>query len=103
MAQRYGGRCRRRREQCLAKTHTSKTTAEKATTARSCPGIFPLCLSCEVVAETMTEKAARERLDKWLWQARFYRSRILAQEAAVSGRVRVNGNRVEKPGVGIKC
>jgi ribosome-associated heat shock protein Hsp15 len=56
-----------------------------------------------MVAEKMTEKAARERLDKWLWQARFYRSRALAQAAASAGRVRVNGNRVDKPGLGIKC
>jgi ribosome-associated heat shock protein Hsp15 len=56
-----------------------------------------------MVTESMTGKAPRERLDKWLWQARFYKSRALAQNAASSGRVRVNGNRVEKPGLGIKC
>ena len=51
----------------------------------------------------MSGKAPRERIDKWLWQARFYRSRALAQNATNSGRVRVNGQRVEKPGQGIKC
>ena len=50
----------------------------------------------------MNEKAERERLDKWLWQARFYRSRALAQQAAMSGRIRLNGLRVEKAGHGIK-
>jgi len=40
----------------------------------------------------------RIRLDKWLWCARFYRSRALAQAACGSGRLRLNGNRVEKPG-----
>ena len=39
------------------------------------------------------------RIDKWLWHARFYRSRPLAQEAAQSGLIRVNGNRVVKPSV----
>ncbi len=51
----------------------------------------------------MTDKALRERIDKWLWHARFYRNRELAQQAASSGRVRLNGNRVEKPGQSIKC
>ena len=40
----------------------------------------------------------RSRLDKWLFHARFYRTRPLAQAAAAAGRVRLNGARVEKPG-----
>jgi ribosome-associated heat shock protein Hsp15 len=36
------------------------------------------------------------RIDKWLWYARFYRSRLRAQEAAASGLIRLNGSRVEK-------
>jgi len=43
-----------------------------------------------------------DRLDKWLWCARFYRTRALAQEACESGLIRLNGNRVEKPGREIK-
>jgi ribosome-associated heat shock protein Hsp15 len=38
------------------------------------------------------------RLDKWLWCARFYRTRALAQEACAKGRIRVNGSRIKKPG-----
>lgn len=38
------------------------------------------------------------RLDKWLWQARFFKSRSLACEAVESGLCRVNGHRVSKPG-----
>ena len=38
------------------------------------------------------------RLDKWLFHARFYRTRPLAQAAAAAGRVRLNGMRVDKPG-----
>ena len=37
------------------------------------------------------------RIDKWLFHARFYRTRPLAQAAAAKGRIRLNGTRVEKP------
>ena len=37
------------------------------------------------------------RIDKWLFHARFYRTRPLAQAAAAKGKLRLNGNRVEKP------
>ncbi len=37
-----------------------------------------------------------DRLDKWLWCARFYRSRELAREACESGLLRLNGHRIEK-------
>ena len=43
-----------------------------------------------------------ERLDKWLFHARFYRTRPLAQAAASAGKVRLNGARVDKPGHGVK-
>jgi ribosome-associated heat shock protein Hsp15 len=36
------------------------------------------------------------RIDKWLWHARFCKTRAIAQEKAASGRIRLNGNRVEK-------
>jgi ribosome-associated heat shock protein Hsp15 len=42
--------------------------------------------------------APRLRIDKWLWQARFFRSRTLAAEVVEAGRLRVNGQRIGKPG-----
>ena len=48
----------------------------------------------------MTEE--RGRIDKWLWHARFYRSRALAQQAAASGVLRLNGTRVEKPSAAVQ-
>lgn len=45
----------------------------------------------------MSEAAARQRLDKWLWFARFARTRSAAQDLIASGHVRLNGRRVAAP------
>jgi ribosome-associated heat shock protein Hsp15 len=37
----------------------------------------------------------RQRLDKWLWFARFAKSRTLAAKLIVSGFVRINGQRTD--------
>jgi ribosome-associated heat shock protein Hsp15 len=42
--------------------------------------------------------AQKLRLDKWLWQARFFKSRTLAAEVIAEGHVRVNGTRISRPG-----
>ena len=43
-------------------------------------------------AETPSD---RVRLDKWLWAARFYKTRSLAAQAIDGGRVKLNGERAK--------
>jgi len=46
----------------------------------------------------MTTKEAQDnsvRLDKWLWAARFFKTRALAAQAVAGGKVRVNGERAK--------
>jgi ribosome-associated heat shock protein Hsp15 len=45
---------------------------------------------------------ARIRLDKWLWHARVVKTRGLAQELVEKGRVRVNRQKTDAPGKGVK-
>lgn len=42
------------------------------------------------------------RIDKWLWHARFFRTRTLAQTQVTSGKVRVNSQRVTKANHAVK-
>ena len=43
----------------------------------------------------MTEEALR--IDKWLWYARFFKSRAMASRMVASGRLRINGESISKP------
>jgi ribosome-associated heat shock protein Hsp15 len=42
------------------------------------------------------------RIDKWLWHARFSKTRAIAQEKATRGHIRLNGQRVEKASVAVR-
>jgi len=46
-------------------------------------------------ANLSTPASTRQRVDKWLWAARFYKTRSLAAQAIDAGHVRVDGERVK--------
>ncbi|MCF6315070.1 MAG: RNA-binding S4 domain-containing protein [Marinosulfonomonas sp.] len=45
------------------------------------------------------QTADKGRVDKWLWYARFFKTRGLAAKLVTGGHLRVNGNRIGKPSV----
>ena len=46
--------------------------------------------------DNANEHSARVRIDKWLWAARFYKTRGLSAEAIDSGKIEVNGERAKR-------
>ncbi len=44
-----------------------------------------------------TEGTNKLRLDKWLWQARFFKTRSLSAKQVSGGHVRLNSTKVHKP------
>lgn len=54
-------------------------------------------------ASTRTEASLpSQRLDRWLWFARFFKTRTLATNTVTTGKVRVNGERVSRAARAIK-
>ena len=45
----------------------------------------------------MSEPVEKLRVDKWLWHARFFKTRSLAASRAKTGAVRINGTVTHKP------
>ena len=49
----------------------------------------------------MSEGRETQRLDLWLYQARFFKTRALAARLAKAGRIRIGGERTDKPHRGV--
>ncbi|MCR9157366.1 MAG: RNA-binding S4 domain-containing protein [Rhodobacteraceae bacterium] len=45
----------------------------------------------------MAEPVQKLRIDKWLWHARFFKTRSLAAKIVSGGKLRVNGQPISKP------
>jgi len=43
----------------------------------------------------MSAEETKVRLDKWLWAARFFKTRALASEAVTGGKVHLGGHRIK--------
>lgn len=46
--------------------------------------------------------ALTQRLDRWIWHARFLRAREACADLIRSGHVRLNGHRITQPGHGVR-
>ncbi|MCF6445168.1 RNA-binding S4 domain-containing protein [Nereida sp. MMG025] len=51
----------------------------------------------------MSDQIQSQRLDKWLWHARFFKTRTLAGRVISEGKVRVDGTIVSKPSRAVRA
>lgn len=58
--------------------------------------LLPFVVMTKAPASEGSEGPGRVRLDKWLWAARFFKTRALAAEAIDRGHVEVNDDRVKR-------
>jgi len=49
----------------------------------------------------MPDTAGKIRIDKWLWQARFFKTRGLSAKVITGGHLRVNGQKIAKASHGV--
>jgi len=45
----------------------------------------------------MIEESATQRVDKWLWHARFFKTRSIAQKQVTTGKIRVDREKISNP------
>ena len=50
----------------------------------------------------MSDLGDKLRVDKWLWHARFFKTRSLASHTVRAGHLRINGQKVSKPAAVVK-
>jgi ribosome-associated heat shock protein Hsp15 len=76
----------------------SRVRPEKRAASRFPHSIVRYSLQLAVYYSGMSEedREDRVRLDKWLWAARFYKTRALASAAIGGGKVQVNGDRAKR-------